>query len=195
MKKYIGAIVVFALLLISIYILVKANHVGIAKIMGIILVIGFSIMIRVWMKKLAVSKPAPDSIKLNINHFFELKSFSPWYAALSKGERHEVNLRLRKLIPQINYTCESGEVNQEDVLAITLYIVLMNAMVGYNSCVGKTIVFYADKSVLPHLDENLKSLSVEIQVIKSDLGAVKELSDLSSIASNYPELIRKFYLL
>ncbi len=194
MKRYIGVVATFALILVGIYFLVKGGYVLPAKILGILLVLSFSFMIRFWMKRLSRMKTAPDSIKLTINHKYELKNASPWYSRLAKSEKHEVDMRLRKLLPQLKFNNELKEVDQYEALLVSLYIIMANYTQVYHSCVNKKVQFVEHFEVSSALFDNNSGVKVVIEQVKQDLQQLNSLEELGQISSNYPEALNQFYI-
>lgn len=194
MKKYYGAVIAFALILIGIYLLVKTGYVLPAKILGILLVVSVSFMIRLWMKRLSKMKTAPDSIKLTINHKYELKNASPWYSRLAKAEKHEVDMRLRKLLPQLRFNNELKEVDQDEALLVSLYIIMANYTQDYQSCVNKSVQIVADIEDSSALFDKNRGVKVVIEQVKQDLLQLNSLEELGQISSNYPQILNQFYI-
>ena len=194
MKKYYVTVLLFLLLLILIIVFVYSGYLLSAKLTGIVLVVGFSVAIRIWMKQLKDSKPEPDSIKLTINHIYELNQIAPFLSSMPKSQKKELFLRLRKLIPQLNIRKSSGEdVSAEEFLAISLLITLVVWPEPYHSCLNKQILFVEENELDLVIKEEIPVLRISLNEVKKQLSAIPSLGEVSQIPEEYIQLYSKFY--
>lgn len=194
MKKYYVTVLLFLLLLILLIVFVYSGYLLSAKLTGIVLVVGFTVVIRIWMKQLNDTKPEPDSIKLTINHIYELNQLAPFLNSIPGSQKKELFLRLGKLIPQLNIRKSSGEdVSAEEFLAISLLITLVVWPEPYHSCLNKQILFIEENELDLYIKEEIPVLRISLDEVKKQLSAVSSLDYASQISEEYIQVYGKFY--
>ncbi|MGB4724281.1 MAG: hypothetical protein WBH12_03185, partial [Sediminibacterium sp.] len=77
MRHYIKWIIIFALLLISVPVLIIAEYVLLANLIGIILVLLVTIAIRLWVGRANKMTKATTIIKLNADNRFIIDKYYP----------------------------------------------------------------------------------------------------------------------
>lgn len=187
MRKYLLQTLGFGVLLISVVLLIKLNWLSAAKITGIILVILFSVMVRVWLMRLKKSKPIPDRIRLTVNDCYDLEQLSPYYKGMGAPQKKQLHKRLGRLISQITFdTIIEKELDTKSILAVTLYICMViedeKEVIGE----GKVIVFgdYSKYESVP--EQKKKVLFVDVAQLSKEL---EQYFDPQSMIDSGSELV------
>jgi hypothetical protein len=121
MRHYIKWIIIFALLLISVPVLIIAGHVFLAKLLGIVLVVLVSVAIRFWVGRANKITKATTVIKLNADNRFVIDKYYPAYKSMSNKERLEFESEIIYLLQQVLFDDNQKEaINSDDCLIFCL---------------------------------------------------------------------------
>lgn len=123
MRQYIKWIIIFAVLLISVPILIIAEYVLLAKLIGIVLVVLVTIAIRLWVGRANKMTKATTIIKLNADNRFIIDKYYPSYKSMSNKERLEFESEIIHLLQHVLFDDAQNEViNSDDCLIFCLLL-------------------------------------------------------------------------
>ena len=95
-------VIFFFVSLVLVSVLLSFHQVVIAKILGVLIVLSISILVRVWLKKVSRVKQRPDSIHIGINEQFWLKEHSEFYRSASVSDRKTIETRVGLFLTKIS---------------------------------------------------------------------------------------------
>ena len=95
--------------------LISLEQFVLAKVLGIIVVVTISVMVRVWLKKVAMVKQRPDSIRIGINEQFWLKEHSEFYRSASVSDRKVIETRLGLMLTKISFQVEGASIPSKEL--------------------------------------------------------------------------------
>lgn len=122
MKKYVGYLVVFAILLVMIPVLAMNGLLMAAKILGFILVIAVSVALRIWLINARKGKYRLDAVKLNVNDRYFLTAEFDHYKNATSKERKQMEQTLGFILGNTKFgVSESKELTREDCLVAAMY--------------------------------------------------------------------------
>ena len=122
MKKYVGYLVVFAILLVMIPVLAMNGLLLAAKILGFILVIAVSVALRIWLINARKGKYRLDAVKLNVNDRYFLTAEFDHYKNATSKERKQMEQTLGFILGNTKFgVSESKELTREDCLVAAMY--------------------------------------------------------------------------
>jgi hypothetical protein len=122
MKKYIGYIVVFAVLLVLIPVLAMNGLMLAAKILGFVLIIAISLALRIWLVNARKAKYRLDSVRLNVNDRYFLTSAFDQYKNASSKERKQIDRTLGFILGNTKFDVAGKEpLTREDCLVAAMY--------------------------------------------------------------------------
>lgn len=123
MRHYIKWIIIFAVLLISVPILIIAEYVLLAKLIGIILVLLVTIAIRLWVGRANKMTKATTVIKLNADNRFIIDKYYPSYKNMPNKARLEFESEIIYLLQHVLFDDAQNEViNSDDCLIFCLLL-------------------------------------------------------------------------
>lgn len=123
MRHYIKWIIIFAVLLISVPILIIAEYVLLAKLIGIILVLLVTIAIRLWVGRANKMTKATTVIKLNADNRFIIDKYYPSYKSMPNKARLEFESEIIYLLQHVLFDDAQNEViNSDDCLIFCLLL-------------------------------------------------------------------------
>ena len=94
-------VIFFFVSLVLVSVLLTFHQVVIAKILGVVIVLTISILVRVWLKKVSRVKQRPDSIHIGINEQFWLKENSEFFRLVSVSDRKTIETRIGLFLTKI----------------------------------------------------------------------------------------------
>lgn len=122
MKKYVGYLVVFAILLVMIPVLAMNGLLLAAKILGFILIIAVSVALRIWLINARKGKYRMDAVKLNVNDRYFLTAEFDHYKNATSKERKQMEQTLGFILGNTKFgVSESKELTREDCLVAAMY--------------------------------------------------------------------------
>lgn len=123
MRHYIKWIIIFALLLISVPVLIIAEYVLLAKLIGIILVLLVTIAIRLWVGRANKMTKATIIIKLNADNRFIIDKYYPSYKSMSNKARLEFESEIIHLLQHVLFDdAQNEKINSDDCLIFCLLL-------------------------------------------------------------------------
>lgn len=123
MRQYIKWIIIFAVLLICVPILIIAEYVLLAKLIGIILVLLVTIAIRLWVGRANKMIKATTVIKLNADNRFIIDKYYPSYKSMPNKARLEFESEIIYLLQHVLFDDAQNEViNSDDCLIFCLLL-------------------------------------------------------------------------
>lgn len=194
MRKYLLQTLGFGVLLIAVVLLVQFNWLGTAKILGVVLVILFSVMVRICLMRLRKSKPIPDRIRLTVNDYYDLEQLSPYYRSMGAPQKKQLHKRLGRLIPQITFdTVLEKELDTQSILAVTLYICIVVEDEKEVVDKDKVIVFGDYSRSEWVLEQGKKVFFVDIAQLRRELEQCSDPQNKANCSSELAENTRRFY--
>lgn len=122
MKKYVGYLVVFAILLVMIPVLAMNGLLLAAKILGFILIIAVSVALRIWLINARKGKYRMDAVKLNVNDRYFLTAEFDHYKNATSKERKQMEQTLGFILGNTKFDVEgANELTREDCLVAAMY--------------------------------------------------------------------------
>lgn len=165
MRHYIKWIIIFALLLISVPLLLISGHVFLAKLLGIVLVVLVSVAIRFWVGRANKMTKATTVIMLNADNRFVIDKYYPAYKSMSSKERLEFESEIIYLLQQVLFDDNQKEaINSDDCLIFCL-------LLKYNNIPSNSfkqplqVVFDTTKSIAFQKTAGLSKLIVSPQIL------------------------------
>lgn len=123
MRHYIKWIIIFALLLISVPVLIIVEYVLLAKLIGIVLVVLVTIAIRLWVGRANKMTKAATIIKLNADNRFIIDKYYPSYKSMSNKERLELESEIIYLLQHVLFDdAQNAVINSDDCLIFCLLL-------------------------------------------------------------------------
>lgn len=123
MRHYIKWIIIFALLLISVPVLIIVEYVLLAKLIGIVLVVLVTIAIRLWVGRANKMTKATTIIKLNADNRFIIDKYYPSYKSMSNKARLEFESEIIYLLQHVLFDdAQNEEINSDDCLIFCLLL-------------------------------------------------------------------------
>jgi hypothetical protein len=114
-------VIFFFVSLVLVSVLLTFHQVVIAKILGVVIVLTISILVRVWLKKVSRVKQRPDSIHIGINEQFWLKENSEFFRLASVSDRKTIETRIGLFLTKISIEEEGKPVPTKELcLSIAL---------------------------------------------------------------------------
>lgn len=107
-------VIFFFVSLVLVSVLLSFHQVVIAKILGVLIVLAISILVRVWLKKVSRVKQRPDSIHIGINEQFWLKEHSEFYRSASVSDRKTIETRIGLFLTKISVEEEGKSVPSKE---------------------------------------------------------------------------------
>ena len=108
-------IIFFFVSLVLVSVLLSLHQVLIAKLLGFLIVLSISIMVRVWLRKVSKVKERPDSIYVGINEQFWLKEHSEFYRTSSASDRKIIETRIGLFLTKLSVQEEGKEVPSKEI--------------------------------------------------------------------------------
>lgn len=175
MRQYIKWIIIFALLLISVPVLIIAEYVLLAKLIGIVLVVLVTIAIRLWVGRANNMTKATTVIKLNADNRFIIDKYYPSYKNMSSKERLEFESEIIYLLQHVLFDDAQNEVINSDDCLIFCLLLKYNNISSDAFKLPVQVVFDTSKSIeIEKTAEKLKlivSSQVLIEAITQQLNA------------------------
>lgn len=114
-------VIFFFVSLVLVSVLLTFHQVVIAKILGVVIVLTISILVRVWLKKVSRVKQRPDSIHIGINEQFWLKENSEFFRLASISDGKTIETRVGLFLTKISIEEEGKPVPTKELcLSIAL---------------------------------------------------------------------------
>lgn len=165
MRHYIKWIIIFALLLISVPVLIIAGYVFLAKLLGIVLVVLVSVAIRFWVGRANKMTKAASVIKLNADNRFVIDKYYPAYKSMSSKERLEFESEIVFLLQHVLFDDNQKEaINSDDCLIFCLLLKYSN-MPSNSFKQPLQVVFDTTKSIEYQKTAELSKLIVSPQIL------------------------------
>jgi hypothetical protein len=165
MRHYIKWIIIFALLLISVPVLIIAGYVFLAKLLGIVLVVLVSIAIRFWVGRANKMIKATTVIKLNADNRFVIDKYYPAYKSMSNKERLEVESEIVFLLQHFLFDDNQKEVINSDDCLIFCLLLKYNNIPANSFKQPMQVVFDSTKSIEFQKTAGLTKLIVSPQIL------------------------------
>jgi|UniRef100_UPI00404AC1D1 hypothetical protein len=165
MRHYIKWIIIFALLLISVPVLIIAEYVLLAKLIGIILVLLVTIAIRLWVGRANKMTKATTIIKLNADNRFIIDKYYPSYKSMSNKARLEFESEIIHLLQHVLFDdAQNEKINSDDCLIFCLLLKYNNlSPVAFKFPLQ--VVFDGSKSIETEKTAEKLKLIVSTQVL------------------------------
>lgn len=165
MRHYIKWIIIFALLLLSVPVLIIAGYVFLAKLLGIVLVVLVSVAIRFWVGRANKMTKAASVIKLNADNRFVIDKYYPAYKSMSNKERLEFESEIIYILQQVLFDDNQKEaINSDDCLIFCLLLKYSN-MPSNSFKQPLQVVFDTTKSIEYQKTAGLSKLIVSPQIL------------------------------
>mgnify|MGYP000314132473 CR=1 FL=1 len=165
MRHYIKWIIIFALLLLSVPVLIIAGYVFLAKLLGIVLVVLVSVAIRFWVGRANKMTKAASVIKLNADNRFVIDKYYPAYKSMSNKERLEFESEIIYILQQVLFDDNQKEaINSDDCLIFCLLLKYSN-MPSNSFKQPLQVVFDTTKSIEYQKTAELSKLIVSPQIL------------------------------
>ena len=165
MRHYIKWIIIFALLLLSVPVLIVAGYVFLAKLLGIVLVVLVSVAIRFWVGRANKMTKAASVIKLNADNRFVIDKYYPAYKSMSSKERLEFESEIVFLLQHVLFDDNQKEaINSDDCLIFCLLLKYSN-MPSNSFKQPLQVVFDTTKSIEYQKTAELSKLIVSPQIL------------------------------
>ena len=165
MRHYIKWIIIFALLLLSVPVLIIAGYVFLAKLLGIVLVVLVSVAIRFWVGRANKMTKAASVIKLNADNRFVIDKYYPAYKSMSSKERLEFESEIVFLLQHVLFDDNQKEaINSDDCLIFCLLLKYSN-MPSNSFKQPLQVVFDTTKSIEYQKTAELSKLIVSPQIL------------------------------
>ncbi len=165
MRHYIKWIIIFALLLISVPILIIAEYVLLAKLIGIVLVVLVTIAIRFWVGRANKMTKATTVIKLNADNRFIIDKYYPSYKSMSNKERLEFESEIIYLLQHVLFDDAQNEVINSDDCLIFCLLLKYNNLSPDAFKFPLQVVFDGSKSIETEKTAEKLKLIVSTQVL------------------------------
>lgn len=165
MRHYIKWIIIFALLLISVPILIIAEYVLLAKLIGIVLVVLVTIAIRFWVGRANKMTKATTVIKLNADNRFIIDKYYPSYKSMSNKERLEFESEIIYLLQHVLFDDAQNEVIKSDDCLIFCVLLKYNNLSSDAFKFPLQVVFDGSKSIETEKTAEKLKLIVSTQVL------------------------------
>jgi hypothetical protein len=165
MRHYIKWIIIFALLLISVPVLIIAGYVLLAKLLGIVLVVLVSVAIRFWVSRANKMTKATTVIKLNTDNRFVIDKYYPAYKSMSSKERLEFESEIVYILQHVLFDDnQNEEINSDDCLIFCL-LLKYNNISAYSFKQPLQVVFNTSKSIEIEKSAELTKLTTSSQFL------------------------------
>lgn len=189
MKQYIKWIIIFALLLISMPVLIIAGHVFLAKLLGIVLVVLVSVAIRFWVGRANKMTKATTVIKLNTDNRFVIDKYYPAYKSMSNKERLEFESEIIYLLQQVLFDDNQKDaINSDDCLIFCILLKYSN--IPSNSFKQPLqVVFDTTKSIEFQKTAGLSKLIVSPQILKEAISQQINIENVNESAFKLKEVL------
>ncbi len=165
MRHYIKWIIIFALLLISVPVLIIAKYVLLAKLIGIILVLLVTIAIRLWVGRANKMTKATTIIKLNADNRFIIDKYYPSYKSMSNKARLEFESEIIYLLQHVLFDDAQNEVINSDDCLIFCLLLKYNNLSPDAFKFSLQVVFDGSKSIETEKTAEKLKLIVSTQVL------------------------------
>lgn len=165
MKHYIKWIIIFALLLISVPVLIIVEYVLLAKLIGIVLVVLVTIAIRFWVGRANKMTKATTVIKLNADNRFIIDKYYPSYKSMSNKERLEFESEIIYLLQHVLFDDAQNEVINSDDCLIFCLLLKYNNLSPDAFKFPLQVVFDGSKSIETEKTAEKLKLIVSTQVL------------------------------
>lgn len=165
MRHYIKWIIIFALLLISVPVLIIAEYVLLAKLIGIILVLLVTIAIRLWVGRANKMTKATTIIKLNADNRFIIDKYYPSYKSMSNKARLEFESEIIYLLQHVLFDDAQNEVINSDDCLIFCLLLKYNNLSPDAFKFSLQVVFDGSKSIETEKTAEKLKLIVSTQVL------------------------------
>lgn len=191
MRHYIKWIIIFALLLISVPVLIIAGHVFLAKLLGIVLVVLVSVAIRFWVGRANKMTKATTVIKLNADNRFVIDKYYPAYKSMSSKERREFESEIVFLLQHVLFDDNQKEaINSDDCLIFCLLLKYNN--IPTNSFKQPLqVVFNTSKSIEIQKTAELTKLIVSPQLLNEAIAQLINSENSNETAVKLKEALLK----
>lgn len=165
MRQYIKWIIIFAVLLISVPILIIAEYVLLAKLIGIILVLLVTIAIRLWVGRANKMTKATTVIKLNADNRFIIDKYYPSYKSMPNKARLEFESEIINLLQHVLFDDAQNEVINSDDCLIFCLLLKYNNLSPDAFKFPLQVVFDGSKSIETEKTAEKLKLIVSTQVL------------------------------
>ncbi|MBP5984125.1 MAG: hypothetical protein KA734_10395 [Fluviicola sp.] len=165
MRHYIKWIIIFALLLISVPVLIIAEYVLLAKLIGIVLVVLVTIAIRLWVGRANKMTKATTIIKLNADNRFIIDKYYPSYKSMSNKARLEFESEIIHLLQHVLFDDAQNEVINSDDCLIFCLLLKYNNLSPDAFKFPLQVVFDGSKSIETEKTAEKLKLIVSTQVL------------------------------
>jgi hypothetical protein len=165
MRHYIKWIIIFALLLISVPVLIIAEYVLLAKLTGIILVLLVTIAIRLWVGRANKMIKATTVIKLNADNRFIIDKYYPSYKSMSSKARLDFESEIIYLLQHVLFDDAQNEVINSDDCLIFCLLLKYNNLSSDAFKLPLQVVFDGAKSIETEKTAEKLKLIVSTQVL------------------------------
>lgn len=165
MRHYIKWIIIFALLLISVPVLIIAGYVFLAKLLGIVFVVLVSVAIRFWVGRANKMIKATTVIKLNTDNRFVIDKYYPAYKSMSNKERLEFESEIIYLLQHVLFDDAQNEVINSDDCLIFCLLLKYNNLSPDTFKLPLQVVFDGAKSIETEKTADKLKLIVSSQVL------------------------------
>lgn len=177
MRQYLKWIIIFALLLISVPLLIISGQIFLAKLIGVGLVVLVTIAIRLWVRRADKMTKAATVIKLNADNRFFIDKYYPSYKTMSNKERLDFESEIIHILQNIFFDDAQNEVIKSDDCLIFCLLLKYNNVSPDAFKLPLQVVFNGSNSIeIEKTPEKLRlivSTQVLIEAITQQLNAEK----------------------
>jgi len=142
MKRFLPFLVPIILLLIAIPSLLYIEVNGLAKIVGVIMVILTSVALRFWLYRANKQRGRGAIVKLTANDRYVLDANLSFYRTLSTPDKKRLEERMGLMLAELDFDRFDGKlVGKDECLVFVTLLSLLTWEKEYQTCDGKIVVF------------------------------------------------------
>ncbi len=194
MNRFLPFLVPIILLLIAIPSLLYIEVNGLAKIVGVVMVVLTSIALRFWLYRANKQRGRGAIVKLTANDRYVLDANLSFYKSLGSSDKKRLEERIGLMLAELDFDRFDGKaVGKDECIAFAVLLSLITWEKEYQTCDGKIVVFKDDATPEMILQRGNPVLFIDELVIYDRLKQVTSISNTSESAEFYSGVLNEFY--
>lgn len=126
MKRFLPWLIVFVVLLVSVPVLIWSGYVYVARIVGILVVLVFSVAVRIWLLRSDKMKKKFGKVSFNANDLFHLERVFPAWKTIAKTPKKELTRQMSKtIVANVFDNYDHTSPSRDDITTVALALSIL----------------------------------------------------------------------
>lgn len=194
MKRFLPFLVPIILLLVAIPSLLYIEVNGLAKIVGVIMVVLTSVALRFWLYRANKQRGRGAIVKLTANDRYVLDANLSFYHTLPSPDKKRLEERMGLMLAELDFDRFDGKpVGKDECLVFTALLSLLTLEQEYLTCEGKIVVFKAETKPEMILQQGNPVLFIDEASIYDLLKQISSINNTLETVGSHTGVLKEFY--